>query len=118
MIAHVSVPVKNFKKAKKFYEKVLPTVGYKLNMKFDGAEGFMEGGHTSFWIVEKKKMIPIHVALIAPSKKAVHTFHAVALKIGGKDNGKPGPRPDYGPGYYASFVLDEDGNNIEAVCYS
>src|SRR5689334_20743687 len=66
---------------------------------------------------EKKKPVqPIHVALRAPSKEAVHQFHSAALKAGAKDNGPPGFRREYGDDYYAAFVLDFDGNNIEA-CY-
>jgi predicted lactoylglutathione lyase len=66
---------------------------------------------------EKKKPVqPIHVALRAPSKEAVHQFHSAALKAGAKDNGPPGFRREYGDDYYAAFLLDFDGNNIEA-CY-
>ena len=81
------------------------------------AAGFYEDEHTSFWIVKKKEAVqPIHVALRASSKDAVHQFHSEALKAGAKDNGPPGFRRHYGDDYYAAFVLDFDGNNIEA-CY-
>ena len=118
MIAHVTLPVKNYKNAKKLYTAALKPLGYKLKM--DMAEwkacGYMEGGHTSFWIVEKKRTLPGHVALIGRSKQAVQKFHKEALKNGAKDNGAPGFRVEYGPTYYAAFVTDHDGNNIEA-CY-
>ena len=116
MIEHVSVPVKNYAKAKKFYVAALKPLGYKLKRDFPQykAAGFMEGGHTSLWIVQKKRVVPIHIAFLAKSKKAVHGFHAAALRGGAKDYGKPGPRKMYSPDYYASFVLDPDGNNIEA----
>jgi predicted lactoylglutathione lyase len=117
MIEHTSLPVSDYKKARKFYSAALAPVGYKLNMEYGTAAGFMEGGHTSFWIVGKKKVIPTHIAFRAKNKKAVHEFHAAALKAGGKDNGAPGPRPDYSPDYYAAFVLDADGNNVEAVWF-
>ena len=58
-----------------------------------------------------------HVCFSAPSRAAVDAFHAAGLKAGGKDNGKPGPRPDYGPKYYSAFLIDPDGNNVEAVCF-
>lgn len=57
---------------------------------------------------------PTHIAFLAPNREAVRGFHAAALAVGGRDNGAPGPRP-YHPGYYSAFVLDPDGNNIEAV---
>jgi len=93
-------------------------LGYKLKMDAPQwkAAGFMEGGHTSFWIVEKKSMTPGHVALLGKSKQAVNKFYDAACKTGGKDNGGPGFRTDYGPNYYAAFIKDADGNNIEA-CY-
>lgn len=117
MIAHTGVYVKHYQSAKVFYTKVLKTVGYKLSMEFGEAAGFMEGGETSFWIGEKKKLMPGHVAFEAKSKKEVDSFYRVAMKNGAKDNGKPGYRPDYWPGYYAAFILDADGNNIEAVWF-
>ena len=59
-----------------------------------------------------------HVAFRAKDRAAVDRFHAAGLAAGGKDNGAPGPRPDYGPKYYAAFLIDPDGNNVEAVCFS
>jgi catechol 2,3-dioxygenase-like lactoylglutathione lyase family enzyme len=56
------------------------------------------------------------VAFRAPTRAAVARFHAAGLRAGGRDNGGPGPRPDYGPTYYAAFLVDPDGNNVEAVC--
>ncbi len=61
------------------------------------------------------KPIGIHIALAAADPAAVDRFHAAAIAAGGKDNGAPGPRPDYAPGYYAAFIIDPDGNNLEAV---
>ena len=119
MIEHVSVPVGNYSKAKKFYSRMMKPLGYRLYRDYGkwGAGGYLEGGSTSLWIVQKKgKIMPMHVAFGAKSKKAVQQFHAQALKAGGKDNGAPGFRTDYGPDYYAAFIFDKDGNNIEA-CY-
>lgn len=117
MIAHAGISVKKYEAAKAFYTKVLATVGYKLAMEFGEAAGFMEGGNTSFWMVAQKKTLPGHIAFEAKNKKEVDSFYRVAMKAGAKDNGKPGYRPDYWPGYYAAFILDADGNNIEAVWF-
>ncbi len=119
MIAHTGVAVSNYKKSKEFYKKTLAPLRYKLKRDFPDykAAGFMEGGHTSFWISAKSKKIqPSHVAFLAKNKKQVQAFHHAGLKAGGKDNGDPGFRTEYGPDYYAAFVFDLDGNNIEA-CY-
>ncbi|MGH7913045.1 MAG: VOC family protein [Candidatus Binataceae bacterium] len=117
MIEHVSVPITDYKKSKQFYVAVLKPLDYALQRDYPGeAAGFCEGESTSFWIVAKKRVQPIHVALRAPNKQAVHKFYDAALKTGGKDNGGPGFRRQYGDDYYAAFVLDPDGNNIEA-CY-
>ena len=117
MIAHTGLPVKNYKKSKTMYLKMLKPLGYKLNMEYGEAAGFMEGGHTSFWIGKAKKVIPLHVAFQVKNKKAVDEFYKAALKAGATDNGGPGYRSEYWPGYYAAFVHDADGHNIEAVYY-
>jgi predicted lactoylglutathione lyase len=116
MIEHASIPVKDVAKAKAFYAAALAPLGYKLNMEFEDAAGFMESGHTSFWIGAAKKPQPTHIAFRAPGKEAVDEFHKAALAAGAEDNGAPGYR-DYSPGYYAAFVHDADGNNIEAVWF-
>ncbi len=78
----------------------------------DGEEG-------SFWIGDNEAVGEgIHVAFAAESRSVVDEFHRAALAAGGKDNGAPGPRPNYGPNYYAAFVFDPDGHNIEAVCHA
>lgn len=119
MIAHTGVSVKDYKKAKEFYKKTLAALGYKIQYDYSKykAAGFMQGGQTDFWISESKKMAPMHVAFRAKSKKQVQDFYAAALKAGAKDNGAPGYRKDYSPGYYAAFVYDSAKNNIEAVWY-
>ena len=117
MIEHTGIFVSNYKQAKEFYTKALKPLGYKLSMEFGESCGFMEGGHTSFWIVKKARTAKGHVAFGAKSRKAVRDFHEAAMRGAGKDNGKPGLRKDYSPDYYAAFILDKDGNNIEAVCF-
>ncbi|HVY72994.1 MAG TPA: VOC family protein [Candidatus Paceibacterota bacterium] len=118
MIEHVSIPVSDYKRATKFYSAALKPLGYTLYRKYPpSAAGYMEGGSTSVWtVVQGKKVQPMHIALGAKSKKAVEEFYKKGLKAGGKDNGGPGFRLDYGDDYYAAFLLDTDGNNIEA-CY-
>lgn len=117
MIAHVSFPVSNHAAAKKFYTKALRPLGYEPAMEFEDATGFMESGQTSFWISKKEEVLPSHVAFEAESKEAVDQFYKEALAAGAKDNGKPGYRKEYWPGYYAAFVYDADGNNVESVFY-
>lgn len=119
MIAHITLGVSSYEKARDFYKRALAPLGYELNMDHPEwrAAGFMEGGHTSFWISEKDKMISSHVAFEANNKEAVDSFYKEALAAGGKDNGAPGYRKEYWSGYYAAFIHDADGNNIEAVWY-
>ena len=116
MIAHTSLAVSDYQKAKTFYSKALAPLGYSNNMEHGEAGGFNDGKNTDFWISQEETIVPVHVAFEARSKEHVHAFHRAALAAGGRDNGKPGYR-DYWPGYYAAFVLDPDGNNIEAVWY-
>jgi catechol 2,3-dioxygenase-like lactoylglutathione lyase family enzyme len=72
-----------------------------------------------FWVIEvKQPASPRHVAFTASDRKAVAAFHAAALRVGAKDNGAPGPRPKYHAHYFGAFVLDPDGNNVEAVCHA
>lgn len=78
--------------------------------------GFNDGENTDFWISKEERFSPTHLAFQADSRRKVEDFHKAALAAGARDNGGPGYR-DYSPGYYAAFVLDPDGNNIEAVWY-
>lgn len=118
MIAHTSLPVSEYQTAKAFYIKVLATLGYTNNMEFGEAAGFSDGENTDLWIgTNEHGVVPLHVAFEAKSKDAVEKFYETALAAGATDNGAPGYRPEYWPGYYAAFVLDPDGHNIEAVYY-
>lgn len=118
MIAHTSLPVGDYAKAKTFYTTVLATLGYSHNMEFGEAAGFNDGKDTDFWIgTSEKGVVPLHVAFQAKSKEEVDAFYEAALVAGATDNGGPGYRKEYWPGYYACFVYDADGHNIEAVFY-
>jgi catechol 2,3-dioxygenase-like lactoylglutathione lyase family enzyme len=116
MIAHTSLPVRNYEAAKGFYSKVLAPLGYSNNMEFGTAAGFNDGKNTDFWIQKESNVAPRHLAFEARNKKQVEGFYKEALAAGAKGNGAPGYR-DYSPGYYAAFVHDPDGHNIEAVWY-
>jgi catechol 2,3-dioxygenase-like lactoylglutathione lyase family enzyme len=117
MIAHTVIPVSDYKKSKAFYDTVLETVGYEPNIVLEDACGYAEGGHASFWISQADETVPLHIAFEAKDKKSVDASYKTALAHGAKDNGGPGYRPEYWPGYYAAFVFDPDGHNIEAVWY-
>lgn len=119
MIAHTGILVSDYKQSKEFYTKVLATLGYTQNMEYGEAAGFNDGKNTDFWVSreEAKPVTPGHVAFEAKSAAEVDAFYAKALELGAKDNGAPGYRSNYWPGYYAAFFRDRDGHNIEAVFY-
>ncbi len=116
MIAHTTLHVTDYAKSKAFYQKVLETLGYRNNMEYGDSAGFNDGKNTDFWISREDTVVATHLAFEAKSRDQVKAFHKAALAAGAKDNGAPGYR-DYWPGYYAAFVHDPDGHNIEAVWY-
>jgi len=118
MIDHVSVSVKSFAASRAFYEPALTALGYDVVMEFPHAAGFGTGGKPIFWIAEREPTgTAAHVAFQCDDRATVDAFHAAALAAGGRDNGGPGLREHYHPTYYGAFVLDPDGNNVEAVCH-
>jgi catechol 2,3-dioxygenase-like lactoylglutathione lyase family enzyme len=117
MIAHTSLAVSNYATSKTFYKKALAPLGYENNMEYGEAAGFNDGKNTDFWIAAKDTVVPMHVAFEAKNKQEVEAFHKAALAAGASDNGAPGYRSEYWPGYYAAFVYDPDGHNVEAVWY-
>jgi len=117
MIAHTSLAVSDYQQAKAFYCKALAPLGYSNNMEYGEASGFNDGKNTDFWIGKKDTVVPGHVAFEAKDAAQVQAFHKAALAAGASDNGGPGYRKDYWPGYYAAFVYDPDGHNIEAVWF-
>lgn len=116
MIAHTSLPVSDYGRSKAFYAQALAPLGYRNNMEQGEAAGFNDGKNTDFWIVLEETVVPTHLAFEAKSRQEVEAFHQAALAAGATDNGGPGYR-DYWPGYFAAFVHDPDGHNIEAVWY-
>ena len=118
MIDHVGLGVSDLDRSKAFYQRALDPLGYRPLLERDGSVGFGRDGKPDFFIYVNRPLSgPTHVAIASPDRATVHAFHAAALAAGGRDNGPPGPRPRYHPHYYGAFVLDPDGNNIEAVCH-
>jgi catechol 2,3-dioxygenase-like lactoylglutathione lyase family enzyme len=118
MLDHVTANVSDFEQAKRFYEQALAPLGHSLQMEFDDAAGFGSGeGIPVFWISSRPDRGASHFAFTAPNRAAVDAFHEAATAAGGQDNGGPGVRAQYHDNYYAAFVHDADGNNIEAVCH-
>lgn len=117
MLDHVSLHVSDYIKSKDFYIKALEPLGYKLMMEYPNVGGFGIAGKADFWISQKEDARATHIAFMAESRPQVDEFYKNALALGGKDNGAPGIRTDYSPTYYAAFVIDPDGNNIEVVCH-
>jgi len=117
MIDHAVVRVKDFKKSLRFYESALQPLGYRVLKEFPGFVGLGARDKTDLWIGQDDAVTKgLHLGFASRDRKSVDAFHAAALKAGGKDNGPPGIR-NYHPAYYGAFVLDPEGNNIEAVCH-
>ena len=121
MLKHVSIGVRDFARAIQFYDAILAALGYSRVYNGDGYAGY--GAQSpEFWVNTSTHPVPedprsgLHFCFTAPSRNAVDAFHETGLKSGGKDNGKPGLRPNYGPQYYAAFLIDPEGYRIEAYC--
>lgn len=121
MIDHVSIGVRDIGRAKQFYDAVLQPLGYACLSPGDTSLGYGKDS-VALWISVAESPVAsdpgsgLHVCFTAPTRKSVEAFHKSALASGGRDNGKPGLREDYGPDYYAAFVVDPDGYRIEAYC--
>ncbi len=119
MIDHVGLRVSDYAASRGFYAAALRPLAYEPVMEMERACGFGIGGKPDFWIIEgTPAAAPVHVAFASPDRQTVDAFHAAALAAGGRDNGAPGLRPHYHEHYYGAFVLDPDGNNVEAVCHA
>ena len=117
MFDHVGFAVKDFAVARAFYVAALRPLGLVVMNEGDGWAAFGAEGHTEFWIgTYGPPPGPIHFAFVAQDQASVRAFYDAAIAAGGKDNGPPGLRPQYSGTYYAAFVFDADGHNVEAVC--
>lgn len=124
MIDHTGIAVANFEKAKAFYDKAMAPLGASALMtvpkEHTGGANVVGYGRERpvFWVTDSKQpRDTIHVAFTARNRAEVDAFYHAAIAAGGRDNGGPGRRPHYHENYYSAFVLDPDGNNIEAVCH-
>jgi catechol 2,3-dioxygenase-like lactoylglutathione lyase family enzyme len=122
MLDHVSIGVKSVAEAKKFYDAALKPLGYECLSSGDDYAGYGAGKTIEFWLgatdhpLKADKRSGVHFCFKAASREAVDGFYKAALKAGGEDNGKPGIRAEYTPGYYAAFVVDPTGYRLEAFC--
>jgi len=119
-VDHLTVRVRDLAASRAFYEAALAPLGVTVqetrpDLPDDPGIVFGPAGAEDFCISEGEPSGPLHLAFLAADRAQVDAFHAAALAAGGRDNGAPGPRPHYHAGYYGAYVLDPDGNNVEAV---
>ena len=117
MIDHVGVNVRDYAVSRRFYEQALEPIGYRVLMAFDEwkSAGFGQDQKPVFWVGQREPLgTGTHVAFTCPDRATVQRFYDAALAAGGSDNGPPGLREHYHSTYYGAFVLDPDGNNVEA----
>lgn len=130
MLDHVSIGTADFARARAFYDAVMTALGYEVAMALEEYQvvGYGTGGKPSFWIHGPKGCEMAghgqfgsgpgqHVSFVAPDRRAIDAFHAAGVAHGARDNGAPGLRPHYHPGYYGAFLVDPDGHRIEACCH-
>jgi catechol 2,3-dioxygenase-like lactoylglutathione lyase family enzyme len=123
MLNHISIGTSSLSAAKAFYDAALSALGYRCLSEDASSLGYGSKA-AEFWVLMSAKPVPddpdsrLHICFTAPTKDSVDRFHAAGLRHGGRDHGKPGPRPDYGPSYYAAFLKDPDGYRVEAYCDS
>lgn len=114
---HLGIGVDDFEKSKAFYKQALAPLGFEILSEGENWARVGKAGQGHLWFgTYRPKPAPIHIAFIAETREQVNAFYTAALGSGGKDNGAPGVREQYHPNYYAAFVIDPDGHNIEAVC--
>lgn len=119
MLDHISIGVRDLSRAKAFYDAALAPLGYRCLSEDPAALGYGQDG-VRFWVLAAERPVApdtrsgLHVCFSAPSQRSVDAFHKLALGADGRDNGAPSLRTDYGPDYYAAFVIDPDGYRVEA----
>jgi|ERR1700722_332982 len=116
MFNHIGLKVKDIAASVGFFTASLRPLGFVLGNSDATSASFGPPGAPAFWLSQGQPAGGIHIAFSSGSRDAVAAFHARGLATGGRDSGLPGPRPDYGPTYFAAFLIDPDGNNVEAVC--
>ena len=119
MYDHIGLKVGNIDTSVRFHTAALAPLGYVLCSRDDSGAGFGPKGEPALWLYLRKgdrKAAGAHIAFRAPDHAAIKKFHSEGVKAGGRDNGGAGPRADYSPSYFAAFLIDPDGNNVEAVC--
>jgi len=115
-LGHIGIPVKDLKKSKAFYDSIAASVGLEFIDESETSVRYGEGDSAKFYVHTRQAPVSnVHVCFEADTREEVDAFYENALKNGGEDHGAPGVREDYSPTYYAAFVLDPDGNNIEVV---
>lgn len=119
MLDHVTLTVTDLQRSTRFYGQALDPLGYRLAVEGEGYAAFGAGDHVvpDFWIREGSDVRPVHFAFRA-DRSGVDRFHEAAVAAGGRDNGAPGVRAHYHDNYYAAYVHDPDGNNVEVVCHT
>ncbi len=128
MLDHMTFRVANLERSVTFYAAALAPLGYTLGPAFEHEgqrmQGFSQNGQLDTWLIQGPSPFggaptttACHLAWRAANRAEVDAFYAAAIQAGGRDNGAPGLRPHYHPNYYGAFVIDPDGNNIEAVCH-
>lgn len=126
MIDHIGIGASDFDASRRFYDAALAALDFGMIMEVMSEEsggyhgiGYGKDSKPFFWLGDDgPRGTGIHIAFSAASRSQVDAFYAAALGAGGKDNGAPGLRPHYHPNYYAAFVIDPDGLNVEAVCHA
>ncbi len=120
MIDHTSTYATDYEATRKFYEAVLEPLGYtvQLDLSQFNSCAFGPEGNPTFWVIgTDEPASPRHTAFSAANRELVDAFHRVGLEHGAENNGAPGMRTEYHENYYGAFLLDPDGNNVEAVCH-
>lgn len=116
-LGHIGLPVRDLGESKKIYDSVIKHLGLEFINETETSVRYGEDGSARFYIHTRNEGVSnVHICFDVETKEQVDAFYQAALKNGATDHGAPGIREDYSPTYYAAFVLDPDGNNIEAVC--